>query len=294
MLRDIQRGKDPQVLAIITEITSTAPDILVVQGFDYDLESAALKAFAAQLADAGSDFPYHFAATPNAGDHTTLDLDGDGKLGGAGDAQGYGRFFGQGSMAVLSRFPIDKDNVENHADLLWRDMPGALLPETDAGPFPSAAALAVQRLSSHGHWIVPVMHPEFGAVHIMTYHATPPVFDGPEDRNGRRNHDETAFWSLYLDGRLGNVPNDAFVLMGDANLDPMRGDGRGMAMRALLAHKSLQDPLGAEPTVNWARTGPMRVDYILPSHDWQVINSGIRPSNPDASRHSLIWVDLTR
>jgi len=27
-------------------------------------------------------------------------------------------------------------------------------------------------------------------IHILASHPTPPVFDGVEDRNGRRNHDE--------------------------------------------------------------------------------------------------------
>ena len=52
-------------------------------------------------------------------------------------------------------------------------------------------------LSSKSHWDVPV---RIGNVtlHLLASHPTPPAFDGAEDRNGRRNHDEIRFWSDYL------------------------------------------------------------------------------------------------
>jgi hypothetical protein len=292
LLRDIGRGKDAQIASVIDMLVTVNADILTLQGFDYDLENATLRAFADALADRDLAYPYLFAAPPNAGRRTTLDLDGDGKLGGPGDAQGYGRYFGQGSMALLSRYPIDQARVQDFTAFLWRDIPGALLPKTDAGPFPSIEAQTIQRLASHGAWVVPVMHPEMGQITVLTYHASPPVFDGPEDRNGKRNHDETRFWSLFLDGTFGPAPTSQFILMGDANLDPERGDGIGTAMQNLLAHPLLQDPLPDQPTVTFSQTGPLRVDYVLPSTDWTVMNAQITQSNPDASRHSLVWIDL--
>ncbi len=53
------------------------------------------------------------------------------------------------------------------------------------------------RLSSKSHWDVPI---EIGkkTVHFLVSHPTPPVFDGPEDRNGTRNHDEIRFWADYV------------------------------------------------------------------------------------------------
>lgn len=98
-----------------------------------------------------------------------------------------------------------------------------------------------------------------------------------------------------FDGTIGTPPTPPFVLLGDANLDPQRGDGRGEAIAALLSNPPLQDPLPHRPTVNWAQTGPMRVDYILPSRDWEVSDAGlIWPKGESASRHALVWVDLTR
>ncbi|MFC6635974.1 endonuclease/exonuclease/phosphatase family protein [Sulfitobacter sediminilitoris] len=294
LLRDIARANDPQINAVIAEIRKAGPDVIALQGFDFDLENTALEAFAVALEAQGQSYPYFFAAPPNAGLQTDLDLDGDNQLGGPGDAQGYGRFFGQGSMAIMSRYPVLTAEVEDHSQLLWRKLPNALLPEMAGKPFPSEEALEVQRLSSHGHWIVPILHPVFGRVSILTYHATPPVFDRAEDRNGKRNHDETAFWVHYLNGSFGGPPDGQFLLVGDANLDPQGGDGRGQIMATLLSHPMLQDPLPDLETVMWQQTGPLRVDYVLPSSDWKVIDAGVMPINPAASRHALVWVDVTR
>ena len=38
-------------------------------------------------------------------------------------------------------------------------------------------------------------------VHFLVSHPTPPTFDGAEDRNGTRNHDEIRFWADYIGGR---------------------------------------------------------------------------------------------
>lgn len=294
LLRDIRKGDDPQINAVIETIQQADADVITLQGFDYDLGDMALLAFKEALATRGIVYPHHFAGAPNAGLRTDLDLDGDGRTGGAGDAQGYGRFYGAGSMAILSKVPIATTDIRDFSTLIWRDLPQALLPQTEAGPFPSAAAQAIQRLSSNGHWIVPLDHPTLGRLTLMTFHASPPVFDGAEDRNGKRNHDEVAFWTHLLEGRLGPIPKQPFVLTGDANLDPDKGDGRSIAMQNLLAHPMLQDPLPGQPTVSWEQTGPMRVDYVLPSTDWSITGAAVIPANPLASRHSLVWVDLTK
>lgn len=293
LLRDIQKGKDPQINAVIDMLVTTQADIIALQGIDYDLQRASLTALANALRARGLDYPHSFAAPPNAGRMTDIDLDGDGETGGPRDAQGYGRFFGQGAMAVLSRYPIDRSGVQDFSTLLWRDLKGALLPGSSDAPFPSAKALAIQRLSSHGHWVVPIMHPTFGTIHILTFHATPPVFDGDEDRNGRRNHDEVSFWTRYLNGHFEPPPTGRFILLGDANLDPAKGDGRSIAIQHLLSDPRLQDPLPDLPTVDWQQTGPMRTDYALPSVDWTVTGAAVSAPRPEASRHRLVWVDLS-
>lgn len=300
-LRDLARGEDDQIAAVLKVIAAADADVLALQSIDYDLTGEALK----RLAEA-TGYPHHFALRPNTGMPTAFDMNGDGRLGGPADAQGYGRFSGQGGMAVLSRYPILAADVQDLSDMLWVDVPGALLPVTADGPFPSATAQAALRLSTTGHWIVPIALPD-GPFDLMTFHASPPVFDGDEDRNGRRNHDEIRLWQQVLDGDLGTPPAGRFVIAGDANLDPVDGDGIKSAIINLLADPRVQDvsPMGASgtDTVDWNDPAPgdLRVDYVLPSIHWQVLDAGVlwpAPGDPPAdtvaaaSRHRLVWVEL--
>ncbi len=97
LLRDILKGDDAQLIAVRQVIAATSPDILVLQGVDYDHGLVTLTALRDWLAQDGPDYPHLFARAPNAGLDSGVDLDGDGRLGGPRDAQGYGRFFGQGA-----------------------------------------------------------------------------------------------------------------------------------------------------------------------------------------------------
>ncbi len=316
LLREIMSGKDPQVLATFEVIRHADADILVLAGFDYDANLAALNAFADQL----GGYPSRFAIRPNRGLSTGADIDGDGRTGRPADAHGYARFSGQGGLAVLSRLPIAGDAAQDFSTLNWRDLPGHNMPD---GTF------AELRLSTTGHWRVPVQLPGGQWLDLLAWHATPPVFDGPEDRNGWRNHDEAALWLRYLAGEMDTAPGKFSVVAGFANLDPKDGDGRPAALNGLLKHPLLSDPAprstgavraatsdgganagqSGDPaldTVDWPdganRPGNLRVDYLLPSTAFEVIASGVLWPDPDtslgrdvaqASRHRLVWVDLT-
>jgi len=169
-------------------------------------------------------------------------------------------------------------------------------------------------LSSKSHWDVPV---EVGntTIHLLASHPTPPVFDGDEDRNGRRNHDEIRFWAQYIEGKdwmlsdqgtEGGLKADAaFVVMGDLNNDPKKGDGRHDAILSLLQHPRIQDtePAGASgtATADFDKVGKLRVDYVLPSKDLNIRDSGVFwPAEGDplrevvisASDHRLVWIDV--
>ena len=318
LLRDILRGEDPQVKAVAHVVARISPDILVLQRVDYDLHLHAAKALRDMIAQDGPTYPHVFAFQPNSGVRTGLDMDGNGRIAEPRDTQGYGDFVGQRGMVVMSRFPIIESAATDFSAFLWRDLPQALLPEVNGAPFPSAEAQSIQRLSSVGHWVLPIQLAD-RKLDLMVFHATAPVFDGPEDLNGRRNHDELIFWSHYLDGYFAAAPDGAFVLAGAANLDPLDSDGRGEAITALLTDLRFQDPRPMRPgtppsdpghrgdprldTVEWPAPGPgaLRVDYILPSSDLHVVDAGVfcpLDGTPDAemvqtaSRHRMVWIDV--
>lgn len=307
------RGEDDQIAAVVRIIAAAEADVLLLQGIDHDLEGHALAALADRLGAAGAPYPFRLALPPNSGVPTGLDLDGDGRRGMPRDAQGYGRFRGEGGMALLSRFPIGA--VRDHSAFLWRD-----LPRGQAAAVLSPEALAVQRLASGAFWDVTVdVHGT--ALRLLTLHATPPVFDGTEDRNGRRNEDELWFWLRQLDGWSPDgapPPEPPLAIIGVLNADPGDGEARRGALMAALNHPGLQDPrpesAGAaedgDPTdtADWRDPDPgnLRADYILPSADLTVIGAGVvwpGRDDPDrtllggsdgngASRHRLVWVDL--
>ena len=158
------------------------------------------------------------------------------------------------------------------------------------------------------------------------------MFDGREDRNGCRNRDEINFWNTYLSdtgtklmddqGRPGGLSDDTlFVIMGDLNADPSDGDGRRDAIQRLISNPRLQDPepksLGgvedatapasrqhqgdpAIDTANFGRNGNLRVDFVLPSRNLTVKNSGVfwperKAANHvhiAASDHRMVWIEV--
>lgn len=294
LLRDIQSRKDPQVLAIIETITTVAPDILLLTDIDQDPDGLTAQALSAALADHNLPLPHWYVGPSNKGVPSGLDLDQDGRSGEPEDAIGYGRFYGNGGMTLLSRFPIVRDQARDHASFLWSDLPDNLRHEAQD-------AIHDIPLSGSGHWVVPVDLGEPRPLTLLAYHASTPVFDDPEDRNGRRNHDESAFWSYIL------TQSDLFpaVLLGNSNIDPTAGEGRRAAFLALL-NGPFQNPEGHRnrPTVDWPENpgpGNLRVDYVLPSDGITITASGVYwpdPSDPasetvsTASRHRLVWVDI--
>jgi len=321
LLRDLSTPDNAQARAVAEIIQRVRPDILLLQEFDYDDAGASLAAFKAnylgraQNNQAPLDFPYTFFTESNTGIPSGFDLDHDGRVAGGGDALGFGEFPGQYAMVLLSRFPIDAARVRTFRKFLWRDMPGALLPDDPGTPaaadWYSPQELAVLPLSSKNHWDVPVKI-DTRTVHLLISHPTPPSFDGPEDRNGRRNHDEVSFWRDYITrgangyirddrGRRGGLGDDAFLIMGDLNSDPVDGGSLHDAIAELLAHpriaaipapqsagaleaSSLQaganaaqrgDARNDTADFNDRSPGNLRADYLLPAKTLRVCGAGV-------------------
>jgi hypothetical protein len=262
------------------------------------------------------EYPYRYVAPSNTGIPSGIDYNNNGVIGGPDDAFGFGFFPGQFGMAVYSMYPIDLDRVRTFQMFLWKDMPGALLPDDPNTQEPadwySPEELEVFRLSSKSHWDLPIV---IGGrtVHFLVSHPTPPVFDGPEDRNGTRNHDEIRFWADYiLPARSSYIYDDAgvyggltpgapFVVAGDQNSDPFDGDSIPGAIQQLLDHPQvntrvtpssegavqqsflqgganlthISDP--AFDTADFADTAPgnLRADYVLPHKSLRIAGAGV-------------------
>ena len=244
-----------QAQRIAAVIQHIRPDVLLINEFDYDARHRAAALFRKHYLERGQHgqkairYPYLFLAATNTGVPSGRDLNNDEQGDGPADAFGFGAFPGQFGMLVLSKYPIATALVRTFRRFLWKDMPGAALPSDPATgrPYYSSDELAALRLSSKSHWDVPI-EIDGRTIHFLVSHPTPPVFDGPEDRNGRRNHDEIRFWADYIDpvrsnyirddaGRKGGLPRGSrFVIAGDLNADPNDGNSFFSAARQLTTH----------------------------------------------------------
>jgi len=298
-----------------------------------------------------------FMAPSNTGLFSGFDLDNDGKAtssfptpqgaspdgtpgaqspGGrayGNDCFGFGAFPGQYAMALLvdSRLTIDTAAVRTFQLFPWDYMPANVMP--GGGSTPGAAGPAAMgewftaeeraavRLSSKSHWDVPVKLPGGKVLRLLCSHPTPPAFDGPEQRNKRRNHDEIRFWRDYIDNapyivddkgvvggiimapKAGNAGGPAewgprlgvdthFVVLGDLNADPKDGDSYQSPMKNLLfrsPHLNSEYVPVSDVKIDGLDDSDtsmfkLRVDYVLPSKTLRIVQSGVwrQPPAPDA------------
>jgi hypothetical protein len=321
LVADLSTSTNAQARTVAEVIQRADPDVVLLNEFDYAEGGVAVDLFRENYLEVSQngapavDYPYAFVAPSNTGIPSGFDLNNNGVVSGGDDAFGFGVFPGQYGMVVLSKHPIVTDEVRTFQNFLWKDMPGALLPDDPATPTPtdwySPEELEVFRLSSKSHWDVPV-EVDGRTLHILASHPTPPTFDGAEDRNGSRNHDEIRFWADYVTpgagryiyddaGERGGLnPSQAFVIVGDQNADPLDGDSVDAAIDQLLGNKRIADPRptsdgaveaaalqgGANSThegdpaldtADFADTAPgnLRADYVLPSRGLRVVDAGV-------------------
>lgn len=319
--RALSTPDDAQARAVAEIIQRVDPDVLLINEFDYDRSGRTAALFVENYLAIGQNgaapiaYPYVFTAQPNTGVPTGSDLDHDGAIGMmpgtiayANDCAGFGRYPGQYGMLLLSKHRFVTEDVRTFRGFAWNDMPDARMPE---GWYDETDRLVLP-LSSKSHWDVPI-DVDGTIIHVLACHPTPPVFDGPEDRNGARNHDEIRFWADYVDpARSAYIYDDArqpgglaagahFVIMGDLNADPSDGESvAGAASRLLdspLVNTSIApaSPGGAEQaaaqggvnekhrgdpaldTCDFADTsaGNLRVDYVLPSAGLRLRAAGV-------------------
>jgi 5'/3'-nucleotidase SurE len=319
-----------QAKAIAEIVQRTSPDVVLINEFDYFAAdpTEAVKLFQQNFLGVSQnganpvEYPYFYIAPSNTGVASGLDLDNNGAVvtqvgapGYGNDAFGFGNFPGQFGMLLLSKYPIDTENVRTFQNFRWQDMPDSLLPTIAApnsDPWYSAEEQAVLRLSSKSHWDVPIQV-NGKTIHALVSHPTPPVFDGPEDRNGKRNYDEIRFWSDYVtpgkgdyiyddQGRTGALSaGSSFVIMGDQNADPFDGDSFDDAILQLLDNRyvntsvtpsseggveaaerqhNINDQHQGNPAFDTAdfsdiTPGNLRADYVLPSQNLKITDAQI-------------------
>ncbi len=323
--------KGKRVAEIIQRVR---PDVLLLNEFDYDSDSGAREILldrylgVSQNGQAPITYSHSYVARVNTGEPSGMDLNQDGRSDGAADGFGYGVYPGQYGMVVLSRFPMDRKSVRTFQHFLWKDMPDALQPIDPASkqPYYPAEVWEKLRLSSKSHWDIP-MDVAGTTVHFLVCHPTPPVFDGPEDRNGKRNHDEIRFWADYIDPerngyiyddqglRGGLSVADHFVIAGDLNSDPHDGDSHSAAIGQLLEHRLISsapvpsgqgggvassqadgmanllhrgDPRHDTGDFRDADSGNLRVDYVLPGASLSCVGGGVFWPAPDSPLAPLV------
>jgi endonuclease/exonuclease/phosphatase family metal-dependent hydrolase len=313
-------GQNDQLKAAAEIIRKINPDVLVINEIDHDIEAwragQDLELNANRFNDAylnqseqAISYSYIYAAPCNTGFLTGKDLDNNGKVATetergtrdhGGDCYGYGSYPGQYSMAILSHYPLQKEKTRTFRKFLWKDLPGNLIPTE----WYSADEIEIFRLSSKSHWDVPVQIGQ-KTIHLLISHPTPPVFDGEENRNGRRNYDEIRMWVHYINNdsvmvddsgtRGGLSENETFIIAGDLNAAP-NGDKLETGQRSidqLLNHSRINDYgnllvskgalNGREPgppefierrTTGWKGRG-LRIDHLFPSKDLNVVGGGV-------------------
>ncbi|WP_245603251.1 endonuclease/exonuclease/phosphatase family protein [Maribacter antarcticus] len=336
ILKDkLSKGTSQHIINIAKIIQTKRPDVILLNEFDYiENPEEGIEKFIKEYLNLGHgdteaiDYPYYYYSTFNTGVATPFDLNGDGKFEGNGnDAYGYGRYLGHYGMVLLSKFPIDKENIRTFQLFKWKDMPDYLKTSTvDSDNFYSPEAWQKFRLSSKSHWDVPI---KFGdqTIHVLASHPTPPGFDGEEDRNGKRNHDEIRFWRDYIDnegssyiyddlGKKGALGDTSFVIMGDLNSSPDEGSSIRSGIGDLLSHPRVNHKInpsskGGERLSPTNESGKyhtalwkLRADYVLPSIDLNVVDCGVfwpvqgevlhdlMLDRKSSSDHRMVWIKI--
>ncbi|MGQ4647621.1 phytase [Lyngbya aestuarii] len=324
LIADLSTPDNQQARNTAEIIQRVNPDVVLINEFDFDANETAANLFqqnylsVSQNGTTTVEYPFVYLAPSNTGIPSGFDLDNNGEVGGPNDAYGFGFFPGQFGMVVYSKYPIDTANIRTFQNFLWKDMPDGLLPDDPATPeandWYSPEELEVLPLSSKSHWDIPILV-DGEVIHVLTSHPTPPVFDGPEDRNGRRNHDEIRFWADYITPEQGSyiyddqgvvgglTPGSQFVIMGDQNADPFDGDSTDNAVGQLLDNPLINTSVtpssigGSDASVRQGganlshqgnpaldtadfndaegASGNLRADYVLPSQNLPISEAAV-------------------
>lgn len=337
VLEELSGGMHPQARVLAETVQVNAPDVLVLTGLSYDEHQQIAASIneeylsRGQNGQTGIDYSHIYTAPTNSGIDSGADLDGDGRVGGPGDALGYGRYAGERGMAVFSVHPIVEDEVRTFQEFLWQDMPENSLPAEEF----STLEKSVLRLPSTSMWDIPLEVPgEPDPVHLVATDLNSPP--GPTAPDTARSEDQRrmvseyvsgAAWYLYDDdGAYGGLDSAApFVVAGglaDAQELQTWPNQRVPELSSLLEGESIQDPgpeaiteeplperreATVDPQATHGLSGDtaVRSSYVLPAAALNVDNSGVfwpaegefgfdlvDPADPDSPAGRLVWLDI--
>jgi hypothetical protein len=291
-------------------------------GFDGGAENATRLADRVRGFDAAVDYTDRLITRGNSGFYWNGDDLGQSWY----ILRGWGEFAGRFNTAVLSRYPILRDQVRVITDVPWESLPENTIAqmERDLGfGVPPGFPIFEKSLN-----IVPVDLGEHGILYLVLLHTVSPAFD---PINPYRNYDELRALRMFLDAELPGVeplPEGArFMVIGDLNADPDDGDGLPGAIQQVLEHPSVvawfpeghgtkgdngqyntylsgcgnDDGVVVNPTQKFQ----MQLDYILPSQNIGEPSAGaifwpdFMAEQDDfalrcyASDHSYMFADVT-
>lgn len=332
VLASLGTGDDGTARRLAATLQAERPDVVVLTGIDVDASGAVVDTLRAkylavpQGSGKAIDYGYTFSPQTNSGVPSGADLDGDGTIGGPGDALGAGAFEGQNSMVVLSQSPITASSVRTFDTLLWDELPGNHLQDTGYSSL-VASALPLQSTSL---WDVPI---RFGdkTVHVLATSATSAT--AGESADELRQRDQLAFLEKYAagdqdlksivddQGRPGPLAAESLTVIagslgadadgsgsgtsavsrllasnGSGNAAPSWGDhagepatvfGWGDPLRRLLAETARATRLGGD--------GAGRYDFVVPSRSLTIERSGLADAAGQGADGSsrLVWVSLS-
>ncbi len=348
LARALSTPSDPKARLVAEVLQRTRPDVVLLQEFDYDATGQSVRNFITHYLETPQNgaqpitYAHWFMPEVNTGVPVLddagepVDVNGDGQTGTPHDAHGWGNYSGHYGMVLLSRWPIDWDDTASGSNSFRMQEAAAQSFGQEALDAQPAAARPFIRASSKTHLAVAIKVPTTNRlpgrpapprgerkedagvpVGVIFAHPTPPVFDGPEDRNGHRNALEINMLSRYVEeayfmAQAYEKQPSPLIVLGDMNADPHDGESRPGAVQQLIDHPQLQDPQpGSDGGTAWAskqsginashRTDPrtdtadwnddpnqgpgnLRVDYVLPSRDLIVLEAGVYWPPPGDSR----------
>lgn len=284
---------NPQASHAADSIAQANADVLVLTNMDAD--QAAVDTFREQYLNNTEDdrpevdYKFTYLAVGSKGLQSGADLNADGVIGDAADAWGQGAYEEQGSIVVLSKYPIDEDQIASVSKLKWQDVANNQLHHTKL----DGVLAASMPVMNTGMWDIPIEYRN-QRVHVLATQTEPDQQD--EDLAAARQGDELKVVADYIAGKkyvrtddddpAMGIGEEKFVLAGALNLQAS-GESRV---------DSFLKGLGREDALNDAGS------YLVPDSSWQVVGQGrLEHSEPPLDEAipeiveepgTLIWTDI--